>query len=205
MEPTVTAPATTPSAALTVWQRDRQPQLEIVSRLAAEAVTEPEADLLTRAYVLVLAAEFQAFFTDLLSVISGALVAALPDEVPPEFRLLLRDALEDGRVVGFRNPDATTLRRDLRRFDLELRELVVRGPAGASLLTRLDQLIRVRNKLAHGGATVSTLGTDGRRLTASDVDDWRSEIDRLATTLDRAVARHLSHRLSIEPAGKESA
>jgi hypothetical protein len=205
VEPITTAVPARGSSALDTWTRARLPQLETVSRLAAAADDLAEADLLTRAYVLVLAAEFQAFFTDLLSDITHALVAALPDQVPPLFRKVLQDAMEDGRVVSFRNPDSTTLHRDLVRFDLPLRQLLTgTDRAGRNLLTRLDQVISTRNKLAHGSGSVSELGVGGGRLSVATVDEWSGDLDQLATRLDKAVASTLSARLSVSLATRES-
>lgn len=202
MEPTVD-PAP-PSTALDRWRRERTPQLATLSRLAAAAATQAEADLLTRSYVLVLAAEFQGFFTDLLSNIARALVAALPDDVPPELRRVLQDAMEDGRMVNSRNPDAMTLHRDLVRFDLKLRELIAGGDrTGRQLLARLDQVIRARNKLAHGSGSVAELGVDGGRLSVRTVDEWRGHLDNLATILSDVVAFDLTARLSVSlPTGE---
>lgn len=195
MEPIAAA---TGSPALGTWRTVRRPQLEAAARLAAAARDGVEADLLTRAHVLVLAAEFQGFFTDLLSEITGALVSALPAEVPPDLREVLREAMEDGRVVGFRNPDATTLGRDLIRFDIRLRDLLARGDrTAAGLLARLEQVIRVRNKLAHGAVPVSEVGPGGGRLDPRTVAEWARDLDRLATILDNAVAAHLSAHLSV--------
>jgi hypothetical protein len=186
-----------PSPALTRWRTDRGAQLETASRLAAAAATPADADLLTRAYVLVLAAEFQGFFTDLLSDIGRTLVDALPDEVPPPLRAVLLEAMRGGRMVEFRNPDATTLRRDLIRFDVSLRHLARGGAPGGPGLDRLGRLIATRNKLAHGSGAVGELGPDGGRLTADVVDEWWRDVDQLAATLDNVVAVHLTERLSI--------
>lgn len=205
MEPIPRAGSARGSIALDTWKRERLPQLETVSRLAAAAADQAESDLLTRAYVLVLVAEFQAFFTDLLSDIAGALVAALPDQVPLLFRQVLRDAMEDGRVVSFRNPDSTTLHRDLVRFDLPLRQLLAGGDrAGRNLLNRLDQVIGTRNKLAHGSGSVRELGVGGGRLSVATVDEWSGDLDQLATRLDNAVASKLNARLSVSLATRES-
>jgi hypothetical protein len=191
-------PSAVRSRALDRWRRERLPQLTLVSRLAAAAGTQPEADLLTRAYVLVLAAEFQGFFADLLTAIARLLVDSLPEGVPPPLRHVLWHAMEQDRVVDFRNPDATTLRRDLSRFDMDVRTLLAGDDrAGRGLLNRLDQVIGIRNKLAHGAGSVSGLGPDGDRLAPATVDEWSRDLDRLATILDKAVASHLTAGLSI--------
>jgi len=148
--------------------------------------------------VLVPAAEFQGFFSDLLTDIAQMLVDALPDEVPPPLSEVLKHAMERDRVVDFGNPDATTLRRDLFRFDMQARTLLAGDDRGGrGLLNRLDQVIGVRNRLAHGAGSVSELGPGGDRLEAATVDEWSRDIDRLATILDNAVASHPSAGLSI--------
>jgi hypothetical protein len=192
-----------PSTALTRWRTDRLPQLATISRLAHAAADRSEADLLVRAYVLLLTAEFQGFFTDLLTDISQAIVDALPGEVRPPLRMVLRDAMGAGRLVDHRNPDATTVRRDLVRFDMQTAELLAGDRDARVLLNRLDQVIRTRNALAHGAGTVSAAGPGGRPLSTTTVDEWTAHLDRLAAILDKVVARNLSERLSVDLVTKE--
>jgi hypothetical protein len=194
MEPPTTIAPTRDRSALEVWRRDRQPELAIMSELAGQATSQAEVDLLTRAYVLVLAGEFQAFFTDLLSDVAKTLVSALPDDVLPPLRKVLQNAIEDGHLINFRNPDTTTLQRDLVRFDFQLRERL--SSADRRRLRRLDEVIRTRNKLAHATATVAELGPGGARLTPATVDEWRRDLDQLVTILNKAVASDLRTRLS---------
>jgi hypothetical protein len=192
-----------PSPALTRWRTDRLPQLATISRLAQAAADRSEADLLVRAYVLVLTAEFQGFFTDLLTDISQAIVDALPGEVRPQLRMVLRDAMGAGRVVDHRNPDATTVRRDLVRFDMQTAELLTGVRDARVLLKRLDQVIRTRNALAHGAGAVSAAGPGSRPLSTTTVDEWTAQLDRLAVILDKVVAQNLSERLSVDLVAKE--
>lgn len=195
-----TTTATARSAAWKRWRSERVPRLETVSRLAAAAHARPdradEADLLTQMYVIVLTAEFQGFATELLLDIRRALVNAMPAGTSPVLREVVGDALQHGLSIRHRNPSTATLTTDFSRFGIQLRRLLP-GSGDVRLLTLHDQVIADRNALAHGKNTVADPG--GRRgpITPDLVDEWRRGLDRLAATLDSAVAAEMYQRLTI--------
>lgn len=78
-----------------------------------------------------------------------------------------------------------------------------RGPVRADDLTALDdQLMKVRNDLAHGDErypSVESGQAAGEIVTVAVVDEWLVALDRIASPVDTVVAVDLSRPLGGRP------
>jgi hypothetical protein len=184
------------SPALSLWKGERRHRLRIAQRLAVEA----DADSLVAAYllgaqVIALVAEFQGYCSDLLSdVVDVALRSVNRDEKRRPLDLVLRTAMTTDRAVDTRNPTSANLARDFARLGMKLRDDL----APRRLLKSLDAAVTARNALAHAGGDLHGIGIDGSILTARHADQWASDLDALAGSLDSSVREHLTRRLDLD-------
>jgi hypothetical protein len=171
-----------PSAALLLWQNDRNPRLaqvdaqcDAVLLLAPPNPTLAEESL--RGYTMHLSAHFQGFCRDLYTECSQILAAAVPARLQPTVQRQFSAKLE----LNKGNPTVQAIKEDYGRFDFTLDFDV--DPANALRVTHLDHLNRWRNVAAHQKRTFPP----GVPLDLPGLRAWRTSCDGLATWLDATM------------------
>lgn len=190
-----------PSASLTLWRSDRVPKLDEME--AAHAAIggirrgrRYTTQQVNHAYVMLLAAQFQAFCRDLHSesvshVKNAVAPAALQNPIAAEFQ---RD-----RKLDRGNPNPGNIGSDFNRIGMdfwaEVRRLDRRfnprpQPSLALHQTHLETLNSWRNAIAHQDFRSTSLG--GRTaVQLAEVRQWRRSCDVFARAFDEAVRVYL--------------
>lgn len=150
----------------------------------------------TQAYVVLLSSQFQRFCRDLHSEAVHSL--AHQPGLGPLFPIL-RDRLIEGRKLDHGNPNAGNIGSDFGRFSLDFWERTRRlDRRNAARQSKLDELNRWRNAVAHQDFTSAALG--GRiQPRFSDVRAWRSACEALAVAFDEVMRVYLQGVLGIAP------
>jgi len=149
------------------------------------------AQHVTRAYAVLLCAEFQGFCRDLhdecIDFFSGSLAVPI--------RPLIRKSLRLNRGLDRGNPNPGNLGSDFSRFDFELWPSVIASDVRASAWQRsLEELNVWRNAIAHNDYEPTKLGFstgDIILLKVSHVRVWRNACRHLAKAFDRSMRDHL--------------
>jgi hypothetical protein len=139
-----------------------------------------------------LTSEFQGFARDLHDEASGVLAVAIADGDPVR-ESILRAAFTRERTLDRGNPHPAGLGKDFLAIGMELwPDLTAASPDAKTWNTRLDQLVRARNAIAHDDvAKLRKLETDGVRIHQFQTFmSYRMSIRRLVETMDTVVMAH---------------
>ena len=180
-----------PSRSLIRWNGEGADALdEIEAAHAAVGGTAPgrryATQQINQAYVMLLAARFQAFCRDLHT----ETVAALVQAAPASYRGVL-GGLTIGRKLDQGNPNAGNVGSDFARLGLELWPVVYGlNPRNVARRGLLDEMMEWRNAIAHQDFNKPSLR--GRtRIVLSTVRRYRNACGLLATDFDRGVLDHI--------------
>jgi len=197
------------SDALTLWDTDRKQQIALAQQLAHSMARGTSADpaltdLHLTTYIMVCCSEFQAFCSDLFKESSQAIYSLLAPQLSGELTDVLISQLNSQTALARGNPNLNNLISDYGRLGVNVRKsrLVRVGPATNADVTALDEeLLAVRNELAHGNGRVGgiAVGSTGRTVTLTKVNEWLRALNRLARTIDRVVADDLTAPLGARP------
>jgi len=132
-----------------------------------------------RAYVVILAAEFQGFCRDLHTECIDCIVASVPPTLQPvidrEFRL--------NRGLDRGNPNPGTLGSDFGRFGFDFwPEVLALDTHATDYQTHLETLNIWRNAIAHNDFAPSRFAST--ILSVSQVREWRRSCNHLAQLFD---------------------
>lgn len=203
------------SLALDTWQETRSLELDELE-LAHDAVGRAEpgrlyaARQLNYAYAVAIASHFQGFCRDLHSecadVIADAIHAVGITDSMDSYAVadIASVALTRNRRLDRGNASPGSIGVDFKSFDIDIwdmaRRVDERTPGRSR---RLDQLNIWRNAIAHQdfGFTQHQLEALGGATTLplSEVRTFRSCCDRLATTFDKVLARHIESIVGRKP------
>lgn len=194
------------SEALQRWLGPRAEVLEVIRSAHADAgqLSGPGLALgvsrpLAHAYVLVLVAEFQGFARDLHDLAVERVVTGAG--ASPQLVLLMVEGMTSGRQLDRGNATLSAIKEDFGRLGLSPLDpgrLNARWASGDK--ARLDQLLRLRNALAHGNQRdVSALRNHGVLDTVAWASGGTQVLNRLARSLDRLVWDHLVTVLGSKP------
>lgn len=184
------------SSALTTWLGDRIDRLDELEGVHGRLEgTGPGRRWLTeqldRAYLLVLASQFQGYCRDLHSE-SAAFVARL---VPSSLQLIVEGSLTLRRSLDQGNPQASNVASDFARFGIDFWDLMITADKrNEGRRDRLDQLMIWRNSIAHD-SRIKQGNLDmivGTKPTLTWVRRWRNALEQLAIWADRVVGEELA-------------
>lgn len=130
------------SAALLVWQNDREPRLaavhaQCISSLAALPPNRFLADEILRGYVILLSAHFQGYCRDLHTEASQAIC----DRVRPSLRPLVQSQFATGRKLDTGNPNKGAIDGDFGRLGIGV-DGNLKGAANGKRVSDLGALNR---------------------------------------------------------------
>lgn len=180
------------SPPLREWQGARRRVLDLLAGAAARGGLD--ADVVAQAYVVRIVAEFQAFARDLHDFAAERLATLVVADVAHVAHVA--EAVTGGRRLDAGNPGPDALRKDFARFGV----IGFKSGISASDVGRLDDLIRLRNALAHGNARDrAELARDGVVATPAWARLARDALDRTARRLDLVTWRSLETRLGRAP------
>lgn len=189
-----------PSAAYESWKTTRAAALdEVEAAHAAVGGTGPgrrhATRQLNRAYILLLAAEFQGFCRKLHDECAAIIASASPAGV----RELVLENLGFGRQLDRGNATPGSLGADFGWLGIKFwPELVRRDKKAVVWQRQLDELNGWRNAIAHDNFNPPRPGdTIGLRL--DRVRRYRRACRRLARAFDSLLFDHLSARLGRSP------
>jgi hypothetical protein len=138
-------------------------------------------------------ADFQAFARDLHDLAASAIVDL--SGVDARYRGVLVGAATEGRLVDRGNAGLRALQLDYRRLGIaDLgNQLAQRDPAWQDDRAAYEQLIDLRNAIAHGNQRqLDKLRYDHVLDTRNWAQTRRPALNRIARALDRLVWDHLS-------------
>jgi hypothetical protein len=194
-----------PSNALTRWQNERLPRLNLVDAqniaIGAQMPQNPQlVDENLRGYVLLLAAHFQGYCRDLHS----ECVQAAANAVPVPMLLMFQRLCEEGRELSKANAKYSSIKADFERFDFSLTDALTADPllalavraTNAELITRINHLNSWRNYAAHHNALPPNVGGP---FTLLMVQLWKNSCNGLATELDRVMYNQLMALTGVAP------
>jgi hypothetical protein len=148
-------------------------------------------------YILLLAAHFQLFCRSLHEEASNFVASW---STGPEVADLVRRSLVDARKLDRGNAHPMALRSDFKRFGFELwEELIAYHPANANRRTRLGDLNKWRNSIAHQSFRETPSIDDRERRTIQSIRIWRHDCDVIASQMDIVVRRRLSMLTGAKP------
>jgi hypothetical protein len=189
-----------PSQSLLQWKGERVSALdELEAAHRSVGGTGPgrryATQQINQAYTVLLSSQFQGYCRDLHFESADYLVQAIAS---PLLRSACQKAMILNRKLNQGNPNPGNLGSDFNRFGLvfwgEVRNLGSRNQARQD---RLEELSRWRNAIAHQDFDPAVLGSTTLRLRA--VRAWRNACERLATSFDEVMRRHLHVVTGISP------
>lgn len=152
------------------------------------------------AYLLRIVAEFQGFARDLHDLAVETMVSGSGAQLA--HHALLQTAATSGRAIDRGNAGLRELSSDFLRIGLSSlgNRLQARDIRWATDRTRYEQLIQMRNALAHGNQQqVLLLRSDGVRDTVAWARGSLPALDRLARALDHVVWDDMRARFGADP------
>ncbi len=150
---------------------------------------------INRAYVVLLASEFQGFCRDLYSECVDHLVA----DVPAPLQALVRSQFLEGKPFGRGNPQAGKIGSTFGRFGLPFWDEVYRvHTQNGTRKARLDELMEWRNAIAHNDFPPAVFGS-APVVHLAQIRRWRSALRGLADGFDRILQCHLTSMLGRSP------
>ena len=190
-----------PSQALHTWQMVSRRALDEIDaahvsvrgRARARRIATQQ---INQAYVVLLSSQFQRFCRDLHTESVDFLVKQLAYS---PVNGLLRASLTDGRKLDTGNPNPGNLGADFGRLDMKFWDAVRdRDRRSAGRHTRLEELVRWRNAIAHQDFGKPAL--HGRtQVRLAEVRLWRAACDALAVSFDGAVGIYLEQLMGTAP------
>jgi hypothetical protein len=190
-----------PSLSLQTWTAIRAAELDAVERAHRHiSGTGPGRRVAmqqqNRAYVVLLAAQFQGFCRDLHTECVRKLVQATS---PAGLHSILITEFSWNRKLDQGNPNPGNIGSDFRRLGVIFWTAVdAVDPSAPQCRMALEELNRWRNAIAHYDFDPAKLG-GVTTLRLAQVRDWRKACDRLATTFDDAMYTHLLTRCGTAP------
>lgn len=155
---------------------------------------------LAHAYILRVVAEFQGFARDLHDLAADRIVDMAG--VPNVHRAALVAASTMGRRLDRGNADLRALKDDFKRLGIPAlsARLAAHDQRWDVDKDALDDLVRLRNALAHGNRTdLDRLRSTGLRDTRTWAQRRLPSLNRITRALDRVVWDHLHGRFTQDP------
>jgi len=151
---------------------------------------------LNYAYVLLLAAHFQAYCRGLHTDAAQLLV----ERIDPVIAAVVDANLTFARQLDRGNAQPSAIGADFNRFDLEFWTVVNTGDArNAARQRKLEELNDWRNAIAHHDIESNRSGLRPREVTLATCRSWRGALNGLAESFDQALADHLAGLLGARP------
>ena len=189
-----------PSKALKTWQTAGLRALDVIeaahASMSGRRVRQTFArQQITHAYAVLLSSQFQRFCRDLHTEAADH-VARQVNSI--ELSALVGARFTEGRKLETGNPNPGNLGADFRRLGLDLWTESSRHDRRKIRRSRLEEMNRWRNAIAHQDFTSPHLG--GRtKVRLEDVRRWRANCEALAVAFDRVVRLHLIGLLGTAP------
>jgi hypothetical protein len=192
-----------PSAALTEWRSTGLSRLDELEKIHTEATGAGPGrrwgtEQLNRSLFVALVAQFQTYCRNLHDAAVDVHVVHANERQAE----LLRVLLAEGRKLDSQTPRTSVLGSDFGRLGFVFVEVFrSQGVDSDRDLQRLDVLVDFRNAIGHGNeAQIASLGATGEiRATKRMYLRYRRTLERLAGTMDRAVAAKMAEVLDIQP------
>jgi hypothetical protein len=139
-----------------------------------------------------LAAEFQAFSTDLHDL-GAETFASWSSQGSFEVETVIRNALTLDRKLDTKNANTESLKLDFQRFGIDWwKALRASHAQNEERRMQLDRLNRARNAIVHGQAdSIEALRKEGYPLTLRTARVWRRALDELAGHMDSLLSEEL--------------
>jgi len=181
----------TSSEALREWRGERSARLDAVEALlrrmgAARSRQHSASQDMNRAYVILLAAQFQRFCGDL----HVECVDVMVQELPPDIKVIVVTNFLQGRQLDKGNAQPGNLGSDFGRLGVQLwPELKRWNPRCTVFQELLLQLNIWRNAIAHDDFSAASYFPKGNHtmLRLSLVRRWRQACNRLAPGMDTVM------------------
>ncbi len=190
-----------PSAALQTWATDARARLDELESVHRQLTGDKRGrrwgtSQLNLSLFAALTGQFQAYCRSL----HDEAVAVHASAANTRQANLLRLLLTQGRQLDRGNARTDSLGSDFNRLGFEfIPQLRAHGPRTVRRLRLIDDLVDIRNAIAHGhesqAATIAS--SVGVTLTKNSYIRYRRALDALAHTMDSVVARHLATLLGI--------
>lgn len=155
---------------------------------------------LNEALVLRVTTEFQGFVRDLLDLATIKIVRGSGCESAYQAQIIA--AMTRNRMIDRGNPRLDAIEADLNRLGLQRvrQQLGAKNPSHAADVARLQQLVELRNALAHDDQDkLRSLSRAGTRATKQYVTVTRACLGRWAAALDKVVWDYLYGSFSTDP------
>jgi hypothetical protein len=148
-----------------------------------------------RAYVVILAAEFQGFCREL----HNECVAAVLVPIPAVLQDVVRRQFLFNRSLDRGNANPSNLGSDFGRFGLKFWDSLERvDPRTRALRAELEQLNEWRNAIAHNNYDPTALGAT-IELRIGRVRQWRRVCGDLANLFDTVMATNIEFMTGVRP------
>jgi hypothetical protein len=194
-----------PSRSLTIWRGDQAVKLnELENAHIAVGGIGPgrryATEQINHAYLIAVAAQFQAYCRNLHSEAADYLVSYVS---PVALQLVVSLSLTQGRRIDRGNAQPGSIGEDFKRFGLDLwNEVKGRDSRNARRQERLEQLNIWRNAIAHQDFNLSP--ADQQKVAGTTprlkyVRRWRAACNGLATAFDATLADHLDSLTAVRP------
>lgn len=191
-----------PSTSYRHWKTVRATELDEIA-LAHTAVggtargRRYTTQQINRAYLMLLASQFQGFCRDLHSESVDHILGVIAP--PPALRNLVRAEFTRGRHLDRGNAQPSSLREDFIRLGIDFwDELKIYEAASEEWKRDLDLLNGLRNAIAHQDFTSPRL-SGIMYLRLAQVRQWRISCRRLARAMDEVIRRHLQSLTGASP------
>jgi hypothetical protein len=189
-----------PSPALTAWSTSSAAALsQLQAHRAVSGVRTARGKntlQLNYAYVLLLAAHFQAYCRSLHSDSTQRLVEASD----PVTAAVLATNLSFGRQLDHGNAQPSALGADFGRLRLEFWAVVKAADTRNTARQRkLEELNDWRNAIAHHDIERHRADLNPHTVTLAACNTWHSALNGLAESFDRVLADHLERLLGTRP------
>lgn len=190
-----------PSPALTAWSTSSAAalsQLEAAHRAVGgtRAGRRTNTLQLNYAYVLLLAAHFQAYCRGLHTDAAQLLV----EEIDPGIGAVVDANLTFARQLDRGNAQPSAIGADFNRLRLDFWTVVQAADTrNAARQRKLEELNSWRNAIAHHDIESNRSGLRPREVTLAACRSWRGALDGLAESFDRVLADRIETLLDSRP------
>lgn len=183
------------SEAFREWRDERSARLNAIEEVLRRVGAGPRRDFTTqqmnRAYVILLAAQFQRFCADL----HAECVDVLVEGVPPNIKLIVVSNFLQGRHLDKGNAQPSSIGRDFGRLGIQLwPELKRWSPRIVVFQALLLQLNTWRNAVAHDDFSDTNFFPRGNNtaLRLGLVRKWRRACNQIALGMDKVMRDYVS-------------